>query len=112
MKHLTYSDKSLLVGDEVADMLLQYAARLASAGVADTVDVHAVSSDGDDVTATFLLGEGAPLMAETTTSKLPEPDNNQAVRHMTDRMARLAPTAVASEMDAETTELNDMYNES
>lgn len=29
MKHLTYAEKSLLVGDEMADVLLEYAARLA-----------------------------------------------------------------------------------
>ncbi len=111
MKHLTYADKSLLVGDEVADLLLQYSARLASSGVADTVEVHAISSDGDDVTATFLLGEGAPLMAETTTSSLPEPDNTDAVQHVTDGMSRLMPTAIESEMDPDTTALDDLYYE-
>ena len=114
MKHLTYADKSLLVGDDVADMMLTYSARLASADVADTLEVHAISSDGDEVTATFLLGEGAPLMAETTTSTLPEPDNSAALEHMTDRMARLTPTAVEADADAvaETAELDDLYNES
>ena len=112
MKHLTYADKGLLVGDEIADLLLQYSARLASSGVADTIDVHAFSSDGDEVTATFLLGEGAPLMAETTRSGLPEPDNSEAVQQITERIGRLAPTAVESEMDPETTALNDLYNES
>jgi hypothetical protein len=50
--------------------------------------VHAISSDDDEVLATFLLGEGAPLIAETTNSTLPEPDNSEAVGLMTDRMAR------------------------
>ncbi|WP_108251075.1 hypothetical protein [Planctomonas deserti] len=111
MKHLTYADKNLLVGDEVADLLLQYAARLASSGVADTVDVHAISSDGDEVTATFLLGEGAPLMTETTHSTVPEPDNTGAVQQITERMGRLVPTAVETELDPETAALNDLYNE-
>jgi hypothetical protein len=111
MKHVTYADKSLMVGDDTADMLLQYAARLASAGVADTIDVHAISSDGDEVVATFLLGEGAPLMAETTNSTLPEPDNSEAVELMTDRLARLQQTAVVSEFDAETAALDDLYYE-
>jgi hypothetical protein len=112
MKHLTYADKSLLVGDEIADLLLQYAARLASSGVADTIEVEAISSDGDGVTATFLLGEGAPLMAETTHSTVPEPDNSEAVKQINDRMGRLLPTAVASDPDPETAALNDLYNES
>jgi hypothetical protein len=112
MRHVTYSDKSLLVGDEVAELLLRYSARLASSNVADTVEVHAISSDGDEVNAMFLLGEGAPLMSETTTSQLPEPDNAHAIEYMTDRMERLTPRAVASELDSETSALNDLYNES
>ena len=111
MKHLTYADKSLLVGDEVADLLLQYAARLASSGVADAVEVHAISSDGDEVSATFLLGEGAPLMVESTTSTLPEPDNGEAIQHVTDGLSRLTPTAIESEMDDETIALDDLYYE-
>jgi hypothetical protein len=111
MRHLTYADKSLLVGDEVAELLLRYSAKLASSNVADTVEVNAISSDGDEVRAMFLLGEGAPVMAETTTSQLPEPDNTEAVEYMTDRLAQLTPRAVASEPDAETTALNDLYNE-
>jgi hypothetical protein len=112
MKHLTYADKSLLVGDEVADMLLHYSARLASANVADTVEVQAISSDGDSVTAMFLLGEGAPLMSETTTSEIPEPDNTQALEYIKNGIARLSPAAVESEPDAETAALDDLYNES
>ena len=112
MRHLTYADKSLLVGDAVADMLLQYSAQLASSNVADTVEVHAISSDGDEVDAMFLLGKGAPLMSETTNSQLPEPDNTEAMEYMTDCLARLIPRAVASEPDAETAALDDLFYES
>jgi hypothetical protein len=111
MKHLTYANKSLLVGDEVADLLLQYSARLASSGSADTVEVHAIGSDGNDVTATFLLGEGAPLMAETSTTQLPEPDNTVAVQQITDGMSRITPTAIESDTDAGTAALDDLYYE-
>jgi hypothetical protein len=79
MKHVTYAEKSLLVGDEMADVLLQYAAQLACDGHADAIDVQAISSDGDEVMATFLVGAGAPLMAETSTTTLPEPDNGDLV---------------------------------
>jgi len=80
MKHITYAEKSLLVGDATADALLEYAAALSSRGRGESVTVHAISSDGDEVDATFLLGAGAPFMAESTTSTIPEPDNDQTVQ--------------------------------
>jgi hypothetical protein len=89
MKHLTYADKSLLVGDEIADLLLEYAALLASNNIADTVDVRSISSDGDEVMAKFLLGEGAPLMTETTHSSLEEPDNLESEVYVKEQITRL-----------------------
>jgi hypothetical protein len=88
MKHVTYAEKSLLVGDEMADALLQYAAQLACDGHADAVDVRAISGDGDEVMATFLVGGGAPLMAETSTTSLPEPDNVELVSRIRAEIAR------------------------
>jgi len=98
MKHLTYAEKSLLVGDTTADLLLEYAAALGTAGQADTVDVHAMSSDGDDVTATFLLGEGAPFMAETSTTKIPEPENTEAEAYLRDKIQLLTHPPVAESL--------------
>ncbi len=89
---MTYAEKSLLVGDEIADLLLEYAALLASNSVADTVDVRSISSDGDEVVATFLLGEGAPLMSETTHSTIPQPDNLESELYIRERIARLSST--------------------
>lgn len=82
MKHLTYANKSLLVGDETADLLLEYAAALATGHAGDTVTVNAISSDGDDVEATLLLGQGSPVMAETSTTTVPEPDNTDANQYL------------------------------
>jgi hypothetical protein len=82
MKHITFGDKSLLIGDAAADALLKYAAFLATAARGDTVEVHAISSDGDEVTASFLFGPGATVMAETSHTQLPEPDNSAAIAYM------------------------------
>jgi len=90
MKHVTYADKSLLVDDDTADALIEYAALLARNGDADTVEVHAFSSDGDEVSATFLLDVGAPLMAETSHSSLPDPDNREVLAYLLEQMRRLA----------------------
>jgi hypothetical protein len=88
MKHVTYAAKSLLVGDEMADVLLEYAAQLSSDGDGKALNVRAISGDGDEVVATFLLSGGVPLMAETTTSTLPEPDNVELVGRIRAEISR------------------------
>src|ERR1700712_2793136 len=101
MKHITFGDKSLLVGDEVADLMLEYAALLTRETSGDTVQVAAVSSDGDEVTASFLLGPGVTMMAESTHSSLPEPDNTAAVEYMREAMMRalVRPSAIPGDDD-------------
>lgn len=89
MKHVTYADKSLLIGDEAADALLEYAVALANAEKADTVDVHAFGQDGQEVVATFLLESGAPVMAETVHTTMTEPDNWEAVAYMREHISKL-----------------------
>lgn len=86
MKHVTYAQKSLLVGDDVADELLAYAAQLADSSSADNVEVHGIGVDGEEVIATFVLGNGIDLMAETTRSQVPAPDNSEALAYIRERM--------------------------
>lgn len=98
MKHITYSDKSVLVGDEAAETLVDYAAMIAKIGSADAITLAAIGVDGDTIEATFLLTQGTILMAETTTLTAPEPDNSHAIQYMNDRLyAILSPTQVQSE---------------
>ncbi len=89
MKHITYADKSLLVGDDAADTITEYAALLPAEGSADTVTLAGYGADGDDVEATFVLDQGTTLMAETTHSSIPEPDNADAVAKMREKITRL-----------------------
>jgi hypothetical protein len=78
MQHVTMADKSLLVGDEVARLLLEYAALVAQVGTGSTVQVNAIDGSGDAVVASFLLNAGTVLMVESTHSPLPEPENGEA----------------------------------
>jgi hypothetical protein len=82
VKHLTYSNKSMMVGDAAADLLVEYAAALAHNRDGDTVSLHVVNADGNEAEAKFLLDTGAPLMVETVNSSLPEPDNAEAEEYM------------------------------
>ena len=99
MKHITYAEKSLLVGDEVADLVLRYGAVLASNGQADTVTLHAVGADGDEVDATLLLDAGSNLMAETSNTSLAEPDNADAVMYIRQKIMYLTSPRTALPTD-------------
>ncbi|MCU1569373.1 MAG: hypothetical protein JWR33_114 [Naasia sp.] len=98
---MTFADKDLLIGDEAAMVLLEYAAALSRSGQADTVTLQAYSGDGDEVEASFLLTQGTPIMAETSHNKLPEPDNAGAIEYMQRGLMRLSsPSPVMPEHDA------------
>jgi hypothetical protein len=108
MKHITYAQKSLLVGDEAADVLLQYAAFLAANGSADNVEIRGVGVDGEEVVATLVLGNGIDLMAETTRSVLPEPDNSAALAYMRERSSAIEGTTARSPVPTSPSDFGDL----
>ena len=89
MKHVTFGEKSLLVDDETADWLMEYATALAIAGSSDHVTVDAVGSDGNAVSASFLLNSGTEMMTESASSGLEPPPNPESVRYMKERISAL-----------------------
>ena len=86
MRHLTYGDKQMLIGDEVAAVLLEYAAQVARVGGGDSMTLRAIDTDGNDVEVTLLLDAGATLMSQTATTSVEEPDNREAVAYMRQRL--------------------------
>jgi hypothetical protein len=103
MKHLTMAEKSLLLGDEAADLLLEYAALLGQTDSADTVVLNAYGDDGDPVEVTFLLNGGTSVLAESSESTILEPDNDAGVRYMRERMTLIQSPPPAQPMDAQPT---------
>ena len=104
MKHVTYAEKSLLMGDEVVDLMMEYAVLLARESLADSVDVSAIGKDGDAVTATFLIGPATIMVAETSRSILPEPENGSAVSYLREKIDLIKSPPLAhglSEADAD-----------
>jgi hypothetical protein len=89
MKHVTFGEKSLLMSDDAADSLIDYARLLAIASSADTVTVRAIGADGNTVDAAFLLNHSTVLVVESTNSTVVPPPNDEAVRYMRERMDRL-----------------------
>jgi hypothetical protein len=109
MKHVTFAEKSLLVGDEVADLLLEYATLVATSGRPDTVNVRAFGSDGQEVVATLLLDQGVPLMAETSQTSMVEPDNAEALDYMRERIKLMtSPRLVGPVDDAMSPQTDDL----
>lgn len=82
VKHLTMAEKSLLLGNEAADTLVEYAALVARTRSGDSVSLRAIGVDGAEVEASFLLNSGTVLLVETSTSQLPEPENADVVAAM------------------------------
>lgn len=98
MKHIKYADKTLLVGDDAADTIVEYPTVHANAEAADNIDLDGYGSDGQDITSSFVLNSGTVLMAETTHLSIPERDNSAAVAHMRERIAEiLTPNLVLPE---------------
>jgi hypothetical protein len=93
--HLKIADKNLLVSDRTADLLVDYAALLGRIRSADSVTLTAIGIDGSIVDATLLLNSGTVLVAETTNSPLPEPDNTGADTYMQKRLAEYADPSAA-----------------
>ena len=89
MKHLTYADKSLLVDDETAELIVKYAVALGAAGTADSVELRGFGADGDEVVGSFVLNGGTVLMAETVHTSMNDPENTAAIEYMRARLARL-----------------------
>ena len=85
----------MLVGNDAADLVVRYAAALASNRIGDAVTLNVYNAEGTSAEATLLLDTGAPLMVESLHTDLPEPDNSEAVEYMASRMRELADSVAA-----------------
>ncbi|MCW3493350.1 hypothetical protein [Microbacterium sp. SSM24] len=95
MKHVTFADKSLLMGDAAAEALLEYARLIADTHGADSVTLKSISSDGNTVDASFLLNANTVLLIESTNSDVVAPDNRAATQEMQERIDAISRPASA-----------------
>jgi len=112
MKHITFATKDLLVGDDLADALIDYLDALVEHGTGDTVDFHAISGDGDEVEASLLLSAGSPFMTESTNSTAAEPENEEALAYIEERLAQLRSGAspVGGPLEAEEAPAREVHD--
>ena len=94
MKHVNYGDKSLFVDDETANLLIAYTVDLAESGDTDTVDVNAVSADGNRVVVSFILNANSPLVAETASAELGDFENDAVIDYLRRQLGRRNHTPV------------------
>jgi hypothetical protein len=106
MKHVTMAEKNLLIGDEAAELLIEYAALLARNDEADTVELSAIGQDGDPVEVTFLLNSGTVLLLESSYANFAEPDNADAEDYLRSRIEAIEnpPMAGTTERQPESSE--------
>jgi hypothetical protein len=86
MQHVSVADKSLLMGDEIVDLLLEYSALLGKVGSADSIKINAISGDGDEVVVGMLLNAGTVFVSESTTSRFAVPENTEAEAYLRARI--------------------------
>ena len=82
MKHIHYDATTILVGDDVADAVIEYAAALSGGDRADTVEVPAVAPDGTMTTTKILIGPASELVVEDAEDDVLEVDDTQFVARL------------------------------
>ncbi|BDZ45951.1 hypothetical protein [Naasia aerilata] len=87
MKRIRVADTFLLVGDSVADLITEYAVLLSRVNTADRVTLNAIDDGGDLVSATVVLTQATTIVAETTNSPIPDPENGEAEEYIRGRLA-------------------------
>lgn len=86
MKSITYAEKSWLLGDAAADIVVEYAVLLARTNSADSVDVNALSPSGESHRLTLVIGPATMMTSASEENAGEEPDNEDAVAVIRERI--------------------------
>ncbi len=89
MKRIIYDGNTWLVGDEAAEVLVEYAVLLAKEESADSVDVAAYDRSGQPQNITLLIGPATMMTIESSSSLLEPPDNADPVARVRERMRQV-----------------------
>ena len=93
MKQLRYGERIWLVSDEIADVLLDHAAALARADLAEHVVLNVLDINGTPERVEFLLGPATMMTAEPLPEEFEDPDNRDVETAMRARTAELGAAA-------------------
>jgi hypothetical protein len=82
MKQLRYGERTWLVGDGIADALLDHAAALARVEQAEHIGINVLDINGTPEHIEFLLGPATMMTAEPVAEEFEDPDNTDLERLM------------------------------
>jgi hypothetical protein len=90
VKELIYAGGRMIVSDDLAEALTDYAQALATRALSDVVDIPSVGEDGTVGVSRLLLGPASQIVAEPVTvdpTGRPEIDDTDAIADLRKRSA-------------------------
>lgn len=110
MKLINYGDTSLLLGDDMADLLLEYSVLLARSGSADSTSVNALDVNGAELHLHILIGPATMMTASEAESEFAAPDNTAALSEVREKIAAIVtpPSVLPSDPDVTIGEFDDV----
>lgn len=101
MKTVLYAGDSVVTGDDIADAVLRYAAALAGASQAATVDIPVLRPDGKVEHDTLLIGPASQILTQPGPRDVVEIEDPGLVADLDRRTAAVA-SPVALPLDEDT----------
>jgi hypothetical protein len=95
MREVAYAGGSFLTGDEIADVLLEYAAELANADRAATVHIPSIDAGGEVRDVVIVIGPASQVLSEPVHSAVDDPDAGDFVTEVTERINQLRRSPVS-----------------
>jgi hypothetical protein len=101
MHEISYAGEHLLAADDAVIALLDFAALLADAGQAQTIEFPIITEQGDELLIRMLVGPASQLIARPVAPAESDPDVAAFVQEVHRRSREYAPVhAVASRPEA------------
>ena len=99
MKLINYAESTWLLGDEAADILIEYSVLMARGSSADAVEITALDRDGGPQTVSLVLGPATMLTVQGTESEFAEPENADAVTGVRAKIAAITTPPMVTPSD-------------
>ena len=89
MKLINYGDAAWLLGDEAAELLMDYSVMMARVNNADSVNVTMLDAEGSAQNLNILIGPATMMTSRETDSTYPEPENAATVAEVRAKIAAI-----------------------
>ncbi|WP_100365205.1 hypothetical protein [Diaminobutyricimonas aerilata] len=89
MMRITYAGVTVMTGDEAANTLMDLASALAKHQTSDEVWIRTIQASGEPGVSRFLIGPASQIVITTDVTALAEPDNDDTVAEMRQKIRDL-----------------------